>query len=257
MATYPSELDRHFTLPEVVHVETARPLHWLALGWADMWRHPGPSLAYGLFAAGLGWLIMLYAVPHYYLATTAVSGFLLVSPLLGAGLYELSRDRDAGRQVDLFSSFGWMRRNASSTGYYAVMLAVAAIAWERLSAILFALLYGGSPATLSEFLESVFLSGEYWQLAVGWAVCGAILATVVFSLSAVAIPMLVDRPIDPVTAAMTSVRAVNRSRGAMALWAAIIVGLTVVGFATLLFGMIIVMPWLAHATWYAYKDTVH
>jgi uncharacterized membrane protein len=43
----------------------------------------------------------------------------------------------------------------------------------------------------------------------------------------------------------------------MLLWAVLIAGLTVVGFATFMVGLIVIFPWLGHATWHAYRDLVN
>ena len=78
----------------------------------------------------------------------------------------------------------------------------------------------------------------------------------VYALSAVAVPMLMDRETDIVTAMMSSARAVGFNLGAMILWAAIIVGSMALGFASLLFGMVILLPIIGHATWHAYHELV-
>ena len=43
---------------------------------------------------------------------------------------------------------------------------------------------------------------------------------------------------------------------AMIVWALLIVGLTAVGFLTLLVGMVVVAPLLGYATWHAYRDLI-
>jgi uncharacterized membrane protein len=42
----------------------------------------------------------------------------------------------------------------------------------------------------------------------------------------------------------------------MLLWAALIVGITAIGFLTLLIGMVVIAPLLGYATWHAYRDLV-
>jgi uncharacterized membrane protein len=82
------------------------------------------------------------------------------------------------------------------------------------------------------------------------------LAGLVFAVSVVSIPMLLDRDIDVVTAVTTSVMAVRVNPGPMALWAALIVVFTGVGLATVFLGLAITMPLIGHATWHAYRDVV-
>jgi uncharacterized membrane protein len=140
---------------------------------------------------------------------------------------------------------------------FGVVLAIVAIGWERLSAILFALLYGGSAPDLGRFVADVFLAGDYPRLLTGYIVIGGILAALVFALAAVSLPMMVDRGTDVATAMMASVKAVVTNPVPLALWAATIVVLVAIGFATALIGMVFVMPLLGHASWHAYKELVH
>jgi uncharacterized membrane protein len=100
----------------------------------------------------------------------------------------------------------------------------------------------------------VLLSGDYWRWTIVYATVGGMLAVAVFVLSAISIPMLLDRDVDVYTAMATSLVAVGRNIPAMAIWALLIVVLTAIGFATLLLGMIVIFPLLGHATWHAYRE---
>ena len=72
----------------------------------------------------------------------------------------------------------------------------------------------------------------------------------------VSLPLIADREIDMVTAGISSVNAVLHNKGPVALWAAIIVILTALGFATGFIGLGLIMPWLAYASWHAYRETL-
>ena len=82
------------------------------------------------------------------------------------------------------------------------------------------------------------------------------LALLTFAISAISVPMMLDRRADFVTAMMTSLQAFAVNLEAMVLWGLMIVGLTLIGFATLLVGLVFFMPMLGHATWHAYRDLV-
>lgn len=249
--------EQHFDLPAVAHVAASRPFAWLRSGWDDLRSHPLTSLAYGAVFALAGWLILALTLDRGYLFTAAVSGFFLVAPLLAAGLYELSRRRSAGESTTFFDSFACWRRNSASLSLFGLSLAIVAIAWERLSAILFALLAtGATPTDPTMFMRDILLSGDYPRLVAVWMLAGLAMAAFVFAISAVSVPMMVDKPVDIATGMMTSLKAVSSNLGAMAVWAALIVALTLVGFATLMFGLVLIMPLLGHATWHAYKDIV-
>ncbi|AVR89337.1 DUF2189 domain-containing protein [Thauera aromatica] len=247
-------LEQHFHLPHVREVGIDRPLLWLRAGWEDMRENLGASLSYGVILAALGYLLLSYAAELPYLFTAAISGFFLIGPVAAAGLYEISRQHEQGHPVSFFGSLRGLRGHADGLAYFGAFLAIALIGWERISAVLFALFYDGNVADLSNFFRSVFLSGEHLPFVAAYLVVGAILATVVFALSVTAVPMLMDRKVDIITAAMASLRAVAVNPAAMALWAAIIVGLVAVGFATMMIGMVILLPLLGHATWHAYRE---
>jgi uncharacterized membrane protein len=87
-------------------------------------------------------------------------------------------------------------------------------------------------------------------------VLGGLLALGVFAISVVAVPLMLDRDADVATALMTSLRAFGRNVKPLLLWAGLIVALTLFGFATLLFGLVVIMPVLGHASWHAYRDLV-
>lgn len=251
-----NDLERHFVLPDVAEVPLLRPLDWVAAGWNDMRNAPAVSLTYGLVITGALALILSYAASRPYLFMAAVSGFLLIGPILAVGLYEGARHIAAGETPVLGDLLTGWRRNSSSLGLFSIMLAVVAIGWERLSAILFALLYDGHVPGLSHFMSEVFFSGDYPRLVAMYVVAGGLLAALVFAVSAVSLPMMEDRGTDLATAMMASVKAVAANSAPMALWAALIVFFVGVGFATFLIGMVFIMPMLGYATWHAYKSLI-
>lgn len=249
-------LDRHFNLPHIREVDPARPLHWLKLGWEDLRNHAFASIAYGIFFALLGFLIMSFAAPRPYLITASISGFFLIGPLVAAGLYEISRRSASGESADLRASLRGILDSRESLLSIGVFLAIVMLGWERVSAVLFALLFPGEIAELSGFMRTVLLSGEHLGFTMTYLLVGAVFATLVFIATVVAVPMLMDRETDMITAMMTSVRAASTNPIAMAVWAALIVALIGVGFATMMIGMVILLPLLGHASWHAYRDLV-
>ncbi len=249
-------LDRHFSLPRIREVDAARPLHWLRLGWDDLRENAFSSIAYGVFFSFLGFLILAYASTRPYLITASISGFFLVGPLAAAGLYEISRRAGSGQDAGLAASLRGIGNRRESLFSIGIFLAFTLIAWERISAILFALLVPEGVAELDGFFRTVFLSGEHLGFVASYVLLGGLLAALVFALTVVAVPMLMDRETDLVTAMMTSLRAVQINPQAMTVWAGSIVVLVAIGFATLMIGLILLLPLLGHATWHAYRDLV-
>ena len=249
-------LDQHFSLPKIRRVERDRPLAWLRAGWYDLVANPVASLSYGLLFAIAGDITLIFAWRNAHLFSAAISGFFLVAPLLCAGLYEISRRQAAGLSSTHLDSLAGWRRNGESMAMFGLFLTFIGVFWERLSAVLFALLAPDLALDLSAFVSSILGSREYRTLLIVWFIAGGAISLFVFAVSAVSIPMLLDRDTDFVTAMMTSLRAVARNLDTMVLWAGIIVLLTVLGFATLLFGLVVLMPLIGHASWHAYRDLV-
>ena len=91
---------------------------------------------------------------------------------------------------------------------------------------------------------------------IAYGAVGLVLAAVVFTLSVVTIPMIVERHVDASTAMRMSLKVTLRDLPAMLVWAGLIAGLVAIGFATSLLGLIVIFPLLGHATWRAYKELV-
>ena len=89
-----------------------------------------------------------------------------------------------------------------------------------------------------------------------WLLMGGILAAPIFASTAIAMPLLLDRRVSLLQAVLTSWQAVLANPLPMAFWAALIMGLTLLGLATALLGLIVVIPLLGHASWHAYRDLV-
>ena len=261
--TFDSHFGHHAVEVKIRRIGTDRPLAWLRAGWQDMAANPIASLSYGLLFSIAGGAILLLALPYPHLFSLAVSGFFLVAPLLAAGLYEISRRQAHGEASTFLQSLAGWRRNGESIALFGLALALVGIVWERSSAIIFALLYQGSGDVgvgIVDFMRTVVLSGENLGFVAAWFVIGGVLALLVFGLSAIAVPMMVDRDNgeggDLITAPQTSLRAVMRNLDAMVLWGFMLVALTLIGFATFLFGLIVIMPLLGHASWHAYQELV-
>jgi uncharacterized membrane protein len=243
-------------LPTVRRVAANRPFAWLRLGWRDLRRAAEPSLAFGACVALFGVLLMLFAWRATYLAPALLGGFLLVAPFLATVLYALSRQIERGEAVEARAAWRSLRRNANSLALFGLVLTLALIMWERTSAIVFALFYGGQVARVETLVNDVLFSGRYATLLLAYFGIGGLLAAAVFALGVVSAPLLLDRDVDVVTAVITSVRCCLQNPMTMLLWAALIAVLTLIGFATYMVGLVLIFPLIGHATWHAYRDLV-
>lgn len=245
-----------FFAPFRIHtVPASRPFVWMAAGWQDLRRHRAASLAYGFLVAALGALILAYA-SHPYLLAMGACAFLLVGPLFAFGPCELSRLTEHGETADFGQSLlrlGHKRR--AMLMFSSVLLAIGA-AWFLLSWFLLETMLGSAAPAYAQTLWGDVLVNLSGAQLLSYATLGAILAAIVFAVSVVSVPMMLDCNADALTAMRTSLRVSLRDLPAMLVWAALIVALVAVGFATFLIGMVIVFPLLAHASWHAYRDLV-
>jgi uncharacterized membrane protein len=242
--------------PKVRVVPASRPFTWLRHGWTDLIRARNASLGYGALVAAFGVGLLALAWGATYLVPALIGGFLLVAPFGAIVFYALSRQIERGDPIDGAAAlFAW-RRNTGQIALWGLALTLTFILWERLAAIVFALFYGGEIADLSTLVRDVLFSGRYVELVIAYFGVGGLLALAVFALGVVTAPLLLDRDLDVVTAAVTSLRCCASNPGAALLWAFLIAALTLLGFATLMLGLVVIFPWLGHATWHAYRDLV-
>lgn len=240
---------------ELRAVPVSSPFAWLARGWGDFRAAPLASGFYGAAFAIMGWAILaLYDFAYQYVSTLA-GAFLLAAPFLATGLYALSRDREAGRKPRFLDSLGAWRGNVGGLGIYVLVITVIFLVWARASLVTFALFSAGTMPDLKDFLAQAFSMGNIEFVLVYFAT-GAVFATLVFALSVVSVPMMLDRDNDAVSAAILSVQVLAKNPGTMAVWALLIVILTGIGFATAFAGLVVTMPVVGHATWHAYRDCV-
>ena len=240
-------------LPPVRHIEVGRPLRWLALGWQDMRAAPLASLAHGIVAALGGLIILWLGSRAWLLLPGALSGFLLVGPILATGLYELSRRRAAGETPAIKHVVSAWRRGTRPLVGLGLLLFACGSAWVAVSAVLFKVFVDQPIASLRDFLHYA-LAQQGATLFWLWMLAGGLGAALVFALTAVSVPLLLDRRIGLRAALMASARAVGDNPGPMVLWAALIMLATVFSMLTLMAGLVISVPLLGHATWHAYRD---
>jgi uncharacterized membrane protein len=244
--------------PAIQRADTEQPWSWLASGWRDLRRAPGVSLVYGVvFSAGgfvLSATIWLFDV--FYLVLPLAAGFLLLAPILSVGLYDVSRRLGAGEAVSLGQAVLAWRKNETQIALMGLALVLFMMAWMLLAMIIFALFFSSRLPDPQNFISEVFLSAESIPFLIIGTGVGAILAALVFAISAISIPMLLDREVDVLTAVVTSLAAVRHNPGAMAVWAGLIVLFAGAGLVTAFLGLIITLPLIGHATWHAYRSLV-
>jgi uncharacterized membrane protein len=241
---------------EVMRIPVYQPLVWLRDGWLDMRKHWGTSLGYGALIVALGWTLLVFCGTHPYFVAAAISGFLLVGPLMSAGLCEMSRRYSLGQPANFDDSLEGFGRNAPALFEFGVILAVCAAIWFGASALLLGTVFHVAAPDIRETLYRGFLDSANRSQVVAYIVIGGMLATAVFTASVVSIPLIIDRHASAGEAMRASVKAVFHNIPAMIVWSASILVLTIIGYAPLLFGLLFIAPLLGHATWHAYKGMI-
>jgi len=229
-------------------LNTLAPFNWLKLGWQDIKRAPKQSLTYGAVMLCISYFISIvsFQIGDVYLLVAMLSGFILMGPVLAIGLYSISCQLQHNLTPHLGYCLREGHRHLGNQVIFAAILLVVFLVWARAAAMLhvfFPVEVKPQPQELLMFL------------GIGSAV-GAVFASIIFSVAAFSLPMIMDKKVDTVTAIITSVNAVLRNKKAMFVWASIIVLCVVVGFLTALIGLVILLPLIGHATWHGYQETI-
>lgn len=232
----------------------------LALGLRDLRAAP----AYGFFfgaayaAGGITILLVAFALGWSYLVYPMAAGFALLGPFVAVRLYEVSRRRERNEPLDWRSVLGVVfEQRKRELGWMAFVTLFFFIIWMYQVRLLLALLLGfRSFASLDEFLTVALTTPDGLLFLLIGNVIGAMLALILFSLTVVSFPLLLDRDIDFITAMITSVRAVATSPVAMIGWAATVVVVLILSSLPAFLGLVVTLPILGHTTWHLYRRLV-
>ena len=240
-------------------------MYWLYLGLKDICHSPWLSLAHGLVMAMGGSLITWLAHDRFWLLASAVSGFLVVAPVLATSLYAMSRAIERNEAVNLLLLFRtWTQwqtlQNNAPVSYwclvrFGLLLSLAGTGWVLTSSALITLLAPAPIHSPMDFIRHVVLNphGYLFEL---WLMLGGLMAAPVFASSVVAMPLLLDRQLNTMQAVLTSWKVVLTHPMPMVLWAFLIMALSMLGILSLFIGLIVIVPMLGHASWHAYRDLV-
>jgi uncharacterized membrane protein len=237
--------------PRLNRLPLAAPFEWLRLGWRDLRRKPEISLFFGAGFAlmGLTVLLVFRHAPIYTLALCA--GFLLLGPLLCLGLYEVSRRLERGEPVTLPDAMSAWMDNLAQIAIFGAVLLILEMLWGRAALVVFAVSFDGMPdfaGSLTKLLDPANLGFIVAYLAVG-----ALFAGLIFAVSVIAMPLLLDRDTDAVTAGLASLKLCLSQPIVMLMWGALVTGLVVLAMLPMFAGLLVVGPWLGHASWHAYR----
>lgn len=232
-------------------------VYWLSEGVQDIRHTPAVSLSYGIVITLIVYAVIQGGSQIPILSLSFISAFLVVSPLLAAGLYHASRRREQGKQTLLRDALESTKFNGWALMTSGIILGILCAAWGRIAGISVAL---SMPAVGSENITANLFSWEaiFTPTPDGWLFVALPLvlgfAATAFAIAVIALPMLYHRKLDPITAMIESVRITRKNWTVMLVWGLIISLAVTAGILFSYLSLVIIMPLLAHASWHCYRQ---
>ena len=242
--------------PSARNLPCRTALNWLKAGWRDLWTNPAPSLLYGfvVFAVSVFVIGGLFRFEVDYFFFPALSGFMVLGPLIAAALYEKSRRLERGERARFWQMILVQPASAYQSAFLGLILLLLFLLWQRAAVLLCALHIGVRPFPgFDELLGMILTTWSGWSLFITGTFVGGLFAAFGFAVSVFSVPMMLEERTDALTAMGISMSLVWNNLAVMLVWGAIVVGLFAVAILTGFLGLIVIFPLLGHATWHAYR----
>ncbi len=228
----------------------------LAAGWRDFIA----NAKFGLFFAaifvggGLGLAYLLFSRGEFFWVIPATAGFPLLAPFAAAGLYEISRRREAQLPISWGTVLGAVRAGDGQLPVMGMIVFVIFSFWVILAHTVFGIFLG--PSDLGADPLATLMSIEGLSMLVVGSIVGGVVALFLFAIMVVSLPMMIDREVDFITAMIVSVKSVTTNTFTMLVWAAMVAALLFLAMLPAFAGLFLVLPLLGHATWHLYRRAI-
>lgn len=234
---------------------------WQALrqGWRDYRRAPLYGFVFSMVYVLGGWLMVfaLTQAGQIWWTIPASFGFPLLGPFIAVGFYEISRRLEVGEPMTPSAIFGVIcNERHRQIPWLAAVIVIFFLFWNFLSHMIFAVFMGHQVMINVSSSFAIFLTPNGLGMLVVGTAFGAIFAALLFSITVVAIPLLLHREVDFVTAMLTSIDVVKANPKVMLVWAAVIAILLGLAILPGFLGLFVVLPLLGHASWHLYRKVI-
>ena len=243
--------------PEIAKVTLHEIWTCLKFGLWDFRRAPGYGIFFAAFYAILGNVLTIVGAGTFLWTLALALGFPLVAPFAAVGFYEVSRRLEADEPLNRSEILGvvWSERRRQLP-WIGVILALVFLFWSFFAHMMIALFLGVSSVGNTS-LETFLATSDGRLMLAAQAVVGGAVAFLTFGLTAVSLPLLVDKEIDFVSAMIISMKTVNANKVTLGLWAVIIAVVVFAAMIPAFLGLFIALPVLGHATWHIYRRALY
>ncbi|MDJ0629053.1 MAG: DUF2189 domain-containing protein [Rhodobacter sp.] len=245
-------------LPNIGKVTLEELFISLRAGWWDFRRAP----AFGLFFSGVyvlaGLALVMFGAGTVSWTLMISLGFPLVAPFAAVGLYEVSRRLEDGEPLNWGGVLGVVvREKDRQIPWAGAIIVIYFLFWSFLAHMIFALFMGLSVMTHATTSYEIYLTANGLTMIAVEVAVGGVFAFVLFGLTVVSLPLLLEKEVDFITAMLLSFRMVRQNLFVMLLWAFLIAALLFLGMLPYFLGLFVVLPVLGHATWHLYRRALY